>query len=393
MEWIGLTEIIAGWALDGGVDPHSIDPNILHEPYDTVIIKLRQGAKEHELFDVVSTVRLTDARLAAKNAGNGSVHKDEIIKACSISAARNRAGVVLDPIVKRWVSGSGKEGDIDKAVHAIGNLEAGKSFITPLGEADVMESVWRPTFYKPVDTYFQGVPEASLTVIGGPPGTGKTSFLGRLLINAAKQGKKVGFFSLEMTVDQIAKRFMELDKTGLRSKKIRNNILVADGALSRNEIYAEAGRLAAKHDDLYLIGIDFADMIIPDRWSKGGVEQIDEIYRTMAALAKQINVPVIVLSQLNASYIGGRPKVNHLRGSRLIEALAAMVILLYNPEQIDIQQEDPLLDNIPPGYGCFILGKSRYGFKEGATGAVPVEWLGAKGWGEKHGGYIKLFGV
>jgi len=392
MEWLQLSEIIAGKVLKGDIDPHAVDPGILHEPYDAMVIKLRQGAEEHELFDVISTVSIMDARLAADTVKNG-INKDEYIKACAMSSARNRAGVVLDPIVKRWVNGSGREGDIDRAVHAIGAMEAGKSFITPLGEAKALESIWRKTFYGPVDENFYGVPEASLTVIGGPPGTGKTSFLGRLLINAAKNNKKVGFFSLEMTVNQIAKRFMELDKTGLRSKKIRNNILVADGALTINEIYAEAGRLAAKHDDLYLIGVDFADMIIPDKWSKEGVSQIDNVYRTLAALAKQIDTPIIVLSQLNAQYIGGRPRVSHLRGSRLIEALAAMVILLYNPSQIDIEQKDKLLDNLPHDMGCFILGKSRYGFKHGSTGAVPVEWDGEKGWGEKYGDYIRLFGV
>jgi len=119
----------------------------------------------------------------------------------------------------------------------------------------------------------------------------------------------------------------------MKSHERQDKILITDGALTLSEITAEAGRIAAKEDDLHMIGIDFADMIIPEKWRRNSVDIVDDIYRTLAALAKRLRTPVVVLSQLSGGYITGRPRLNHLRGSRLIEALAGMAVMLYNPHQ------------------------------------------------------------
>ena len=263
---------------------------------------------------------------------------------------------------------------------------------TALSEAPALGEVWRTTGYPPLDDTMFGVPESSLTVVGGAPGTGKTSFLLRLLINAAKAGNKVWFASLEMTLAQIAYRTVQIDKT-MTHKAKQERILIADQALTLSEIYSEASRVAANNPDLHLIAVDFADMIVPDRSSAQGVAMIDQTYRTMASLAKQVDVPVIVLSQLNYNYVGGRPRVNHLRGSRLIEALAAMVILLYNPDQIDVEQTDDELGYAGDGIGWIIEGKSRYGFKHGGPIAVPVKWEGGQGWSNEYGDYKRLYSI
>jgi replicative DNA helicase len=256
--------------------------------------------------------------------------------------------------------------------------------------------IWRPTFYEPVDKYLQGLPESSLVTVGGPPGTGKTTFLLRLLIEAAKNSRRTAFFSLEMNMNQIAHRMLEVEKK--LSKKERALILTTDSMHTHDEIYAHASKLATTYPDLYMIGVDFADMIVPERRSYNEVAQIDEIYRTMAGLAKKIGVPVVVLSQLNYNYVGGRPRLNHLRGSRLIEALAAVVILLYNPEQVDVDQGQGKRDNtLPfyPGKAYIQFAKSRYGFVRGTTGAVRVAWDGARGWGAEDGvdGWTSLASV
>ena len=79
-----------------------------------------------------------------------------------------------------------------------------------------------------------------------------------------------------------------------------------------------------------------------------------------------------------------------MRGSRLIEALGAMVILLYNPDQIDVEQGDAELGYAGDGIGWIIEGKSRYGFKYGGPIAVPVPWEGGKGWSNTYGDYKRL---
>jgi len=271
-------------------------------------------------------------------------------------------------------------------------MDGGRMLTTALSDAPPMGNIWRKTGYAPLDDNMFGIPESSLTVIGGAPGVGKTSFLLRLLINAAKDGNKVWFASLEMTLAQIAYRTVQIDKT-MTHKTKQERILIADQALTLSEIYSEGSRVAANHPDLHLIAVDFADMIIPDRHTPQGVAMVDQTYRTMASLAKQIDVPVIVLSQLNYNYVGGRPRVNHLRGSRLIEALGAMVILLYNPDQIDVEQGDDELGYAGDGIGWIIQGKSRYGFKHGGPIAVPVPWCGGKGWSNEYGDYKRLYSI
>jgi len=392
MEWLNRSEVLFGKCVNGEISPNAIEPHILHEPYDRGIMALREGATESDLMDVIGMVALDQAKAAAKNI-NGDV--DKYVIACRESSIRVHTARELDPVIRRWGSGANKEGDIVKAQAALGKMDDGRSYVTPLGEAQELGRVWRKTGYDVWDTHFMGLPESSLTVIGAPPKTGKTSLLGKLLIEGAKNDKTSLFFSLEMRLDQIRHRFEQMDYNAMKSTKRKNKILCVEDALTLEEIYAEAGRVAAEHGHLHIIGVDFADMIIPKRWGRGGeVAIVDETYRTMAAMAKQLDTPVVVLSQLSGSYIGGRPRVNHLRGSRLIEALAAMVVMVYNPDQIDLDQDDEQL-YAGEDVGWLILGASRYGYApmhKGPVG-VAVHWKGEKGWGDAHGRTEKIFAV
>jgi len=389
MEWMNRSEVVFGKVLLNELSPHAVEPETLHPPFGDGIVALRGGASELDMLDIVGMTASDGAKIAARNI-NGNI--DVYIDACRESASRVQAGRMLEPIIKRWSMGECKDGDTDKAIAAVGRMDGGRMLTTALSEAPALGEVWRPTGYAPIDETMFGIPESSLTVVGGAPGTGKTSFLLRLLINAAKEGNKVWFASLEMTLAQIAYRTVQIDKT-MTHKAKQERILIADQALTLSEIYSEASRVSANNPDLHLIAVDFADMIVPDRSSAQGVAMIDQTYRTMASLAKQVDVPVIVLSQLNYNYVGGRPRVNHLRGSRLIEALAAMVILLYNPDQIDVEQADDELGYAGDGIGWIIEGKSRYGFKHGGPIAVPVPWEGGKGWSNEYGDYKRLYSI
>lgn len=389
MEWIARTEVLFGKCLAGQISPHAIEPGIMQEPFNHGILALRDKATEADLMDVIGMVALDQAKVAAKNI-NGKV--EEYVAACRAASVRVRTGNELAPIVTRWQRGDNKDGDMVKAQASIGRMDDGKSFATLLGDAPELGKIWRKSYYSVWDRYFKGLPESSMVVLGAPPKTGKTSLLGRLHIEMAKKQKPTLFFSLEMTLAQVKTRFKQLDPTGMKTKKNMNQIIVVDQALTLSEIYAEAGRIAAETKNLHMISVDFVNMIVPERTHRGQVEQIDDIYRTLAALAKQLDVPVLAVSQLNASYIGGRPRVNHLRGSRLIEALAAQVVLVYNPRQIDVNQEDEEFyqgDDV----GWLILGASRYGFSDKGPIAVATEWRGEKGWGDATGHVKHIFAV
>ena len=387
----GLAEIVTGKALAGEIDPNTIDPSIMPSPYDEVLLGLREGKDTTELMGKVGVSLITGCKNAAEKVNGAGLDYISALERAYIHAS---VGKKLEPLVDKL--SRGEEVDVGKVLSELGRLEREQKVFTPLSQVDPKAAIWRPTFYAPVDRYLQGLPESSMCVCGGPPGTGKTTFLLRLLIEAAKHGKRTAFFSLEMTMNQIAHRLLEIEKK--LTKKERSLILTTDAMHTHDEIYSHASKLVVTHPDLYMIGVDFADMIVPERRSYNGVAQIDEIYRTMASLAKRVGVPVLVLSQLNYNYVGGRPRLNHLRGSRLIEALAAVVILLYNPDQVDVDQGQDKRDNSLPwrhGTAYIQIAKSRYGYVRGTTGAVRVMWDGARGWGAEDGvdGWTSLASV
>lgn len=377
MEWTARSEALFGLCLMGKVDPNSVDPAIMQYPYDEGIRMLKEGAERLELQDTLSFLTVDAAEVSASTIKPRQVQ--DFVELCKQAAVRYEVAELLEPHIKKWHRG--EKSDIGRALEAIRRLEYNTKVLTPMSDVTPLDVVWRPTYYKPHDEYFGGIPEASLIVIGGAPKTGKTTYVVKLAMKMAQKKKKVAFFSLEMTLPQLKHRMVQMD--GRIGKKTMKYIYADDGIWKIMELYSHICNFAANHKDLHCIIVDFADMIMPGEGYGGNrVAFVDNVYYTLAAAAKITNVPVIVLSQLNDKYIGGRPRVNHLRGSRLIEALGAMVILLYNPNLIDVDQKALTLSRAP-GTGWIILGASRYGMQKGTLGAIQVEWNEERGWGDK----------
>ena len=386
MEWTARSEALFGLCLMGKVDPHSVDPAICQYPYDEGIVLLKKGADRLELQDSLSFLLVDAAEISASQIKAKEVK--DFVELCKQSAVRYEVAEMLEPHIKKWKRG--EKSDVGKALEALRRLEYNTKVLTPLSDITPLEVVWRPTYYPPHDEYFEGVPESSLIVIGGAPKTGKTTYVARLALKCAQSKKKVAFFSLEMTLPQLKYRMKQMD--GRCGKETMKYIFGDDGIWQVMELYSHICNFVANNPDLHMIVVDFADMIMPDNnagYNK--VAYIDHIYYTMAAAAKITGVPIIMLSQLNDQYIGGRPRVNHLRGSRLIEGLGAMVILLYNPNLIDVEQKAQALSP-DPGTGWIILGASRYGMAKGSLGAVQVPWDAEKGWGDKVLNWVALAG-
>ena len=381
-DYIDLAEIVVGRALAGEVSSKSINPDSIPEPYDKIIAMLQKGEDITDITDKVGFFPVQTCMAAADSVNGLPV---DYLKMLDRAAIRTDAGRLLRPMLKKLESG--EDIDVGRALQALGKLEKQEQVFVPLSKVTPAEEAWIPTHWPVIDEYLGGIPDASLTVIGGPPGTGKTSFMAKMLMSMAKAGRTTAFFSLEMTLAQVMMRMLQLGKI---TKKEREFILASDQTFSIREIYTHASRLAANHD-LAMVGIDFADRVRSE--GREGVARIDEIYNTCADLAREIDTPVVVLSQLNEGYVGGRPRVNHLRGSRLIEALGALVLLLYNSSAIDVDQgEDPIL-RWYPDTAYIIAGKSRYGFHEGGgVGAIQVDWTGKSGFGEHGECWVPLGG-
>jgi replicative DNA helicase len=293
----------------------------------------------------------------------------------------------------------GEDVDVGKIMAIIQTLEKEQTDFLTMDKVEPakQEELWVPTYYLPWDANvgpnvagLGGVIRGGLSIIGAPPGVGKTTLLLRMFVNMAKASKRVAFFSMEMTLSQVALRMLEMEKL---PKKVRQRILASEEVCPVQEVYAKAARLAAVYPDLYCIGIDFADLMVEGEQTES---MMGDIYKTLAVLAKRTGVPIILISQLSRRYEGGLPRVSHLRYSGMAEATASLVALLYNPDNLWVDMGQTRKDNplpFSPGKAYIILGKSRYGFKHGGIGAFLVDWKGDMGWGETSLGWYPLGGA
>jgi hypothetical protein len=393
MKWMDASEIVAGMCLRVLTDPknkikidaNAVNPQLMYPPYDEIIPMLRDGKEMAEIAIKVGTTAINSAITAADTV-NGGVAPIQYLKALEELATKAIAAQKLEPMLKKLKNG--EDVDLGAAMKIMSDVEFGYTELTPMSQIEPCKGVWMRTGYLPWDEYIGGLPEAGLTIIGASPGVGKTSLMLKIAGTMAqlKENKKkyVAIFTLEMIMSQLTMRALELEDL---SKDVRDRILLADGSMNVEEVYAAASR-AASQFPLCMIAIDFADQMVSGDQNEAAM---GTIYRTLSQLAKKTGIPVLLLSQLNRStYTGGVPKINHLRYSGLAEAMAALIVLIYNPSNILVDTAEKTTLDIIPGRGYLIAGKSRFGFKKGGPGAIMVDWEPATGWSQKHYGYFNL---
>jgi replicative DNA helicase len=386
MDWKSASEIVFGKGMSGEIHPDSVNPTSLYPPYDTALILLRAGKNASDMIVAgVPYSAIEAAMSAAQVADNGDSF--QWLKVLEQTASRAVGGKKLRKEADKLERG--EEADVGAIMTISAQLEMGYKELVPMSDIDPSQAAWVMTGYKPFDEHFGGVPDASLTVIGASPGVGKTSLMLEVAKSLARTytDKSVAIFTLEMLMAQITKRMIEIDKTVKKSEMKR--ILLSEDILGVQEIYAVGARLAAQMS-LSAICIDFADQIVAGEQTEAAMGLI---YRTLSALAKKLRIPVILLSQLNReTYTGGVPRINHLRYSGLAEAMAGLILLIYNPHNIFVEWKDQQLLPIVGGTGYIIEGKSRYGYLHGGPGAVQVDWDGEAGWGKVSRGWFNLGG-
>ena len=259
-------------------------------------------------------------------------------------------------------------------IEEIGNREGSLSGIsTGFEKLDRLTSGWQPS---------------DLIIVAARPGMGKTALALSMARNISVQKKiPVAFFSLEMSSVQLITRLISAE-TGLSSDKLRTgklaphewqqlNMKVSDlesaplyiddsAALTIFELRAKARRLASAHD-IKLIVIDYLQLMNLGSSNKAGnrEQEISTISRNLKALAKELNIPVIALSQLSRAVEtrGGtkRPILSDLRESGAIEQDADIVSFLYRPEYYGITEWDDDMKTPSEGQGEFIVAKHRNG--------------------------------
>ena len=214
-----------------------------------------------------------------------------------------------------------------------------------------------PTGYTPLDDFTGGLKRGEMFVLAARPSIGKTSLGLNIIANVAIKGavrRPVAFFSLEMTDSQIARRLLcseagipesvfwhgtfndnDMVKLTAAAANIRNAQLFIDptGGLTISELRAKARRLKNEHD-IQLIVIDYLQLMHADSRVDGRQQEVAEISGGIKKLAKDLDVPVLVLAQLNREIDknaspNARPKLAHLRESGAIEQDADIVTFLH----------------------------------------------------------------
>lgn len=276
------------------------------------------------------------------------------------------------------------------------SMERGTTEVGTIGEAakEVLERIDRrmvgtvglSSGYPALDKLIDGFQDGHFVVIGARPSMGKTAIALNMADHISMTERApVHFVSLEMGKVELAERLM-VSRAGVANIKLRQPDSMSD--LERERIYTTYGKIRDTEfrvDDtsartveqivqsarrlkvkrgIRMIFVDYLQLIVPERDSRGSREEhVSRVSQRLKALARELQVPIVCLSQLNRAAekrTDNRPLMSDLRESGSIEQDADIVLLMHRPEYYDAAER--------PGYAELIVGKNR----NGPTGSVDL---------------------
>lgn len=233
------------------------------------------------------------------------------------------------------------------------------------------------TGFSKLDEITGGLEGGDVIVIGARPGVGKSAFTSQIILEMAKAGKRIGFYNLEMSEKQVYERLLS-NQSGIRLNRIRRaiqflgdekerferanqtlgkmDILISSGTKSVSEIRNEC-----RHQELDCIIIDYLQLVRADTRYQSRASEVGAISKAIKALAMELNVPIIALSQLNRTSEmreTKEPTMGELREAGDIEQDASIIILLWNLDNEDKTRKGLKVDKNRQGE----LGKIVYRF-------------------------------
>ncbi len=244
------------------------------------------------------------------------------------------------------------------------------------------------TGMRDLDVKINGLNNSDLILLAARPAMGKTAFALNLCLNVAKKyNKTVAMFSLEMSREQLAMRLLSIESfvdgqkmaTGKLTEEEWTKLGMASSALSQTDIrvddnpsitVAEMNAKLRRLDNLGLVIVDYLQLMNGSGYGKNSdsrVNVVSDISRSLKIMAKELNVPVVCLSQLSRGPEGRtdkRPMLSDLRESGAIEQDADEVLFLYRDEYYNENTEDK-------GIAECIVSKNRHG----EVGTVKLQWI------------------
>lgn len=262
-----------------------------------------------------------------------------------------------------------------------------------------------PTGFSDLDDLTSGLQRGEMIIIAARPSMGKTALALNMIENMAMHGKGVGLFSLEMGKQQLVQRLLAA-RSGIDSQRLRRNMLRAEDyralmtacdemmeapifiddtpGISMHQMRAKARRMVEKHDIKAII-IDYLQLMSTGKRVESRQLEVSEMSRGVKEMARELNLPVICLSQLNRAAEhreGHRPRMSDLRESGSIEQDADVVAMLHREEyyhQNDENWQEQMEQFAAQGeshrdlrgVGELIVAKQR----NGPTGTVRLTWV------------------
>ncbi|KSV58112.1 replicative DNA helicase [Acetivibrio ethanolgignens] len=243
------------------------------------------------------------------------------------------------------------------------------------------------TGFYDLDYKTAGLQPSDLILVAARPSMGKTAFVLNIAEHVAVKDKKTtAIFSLEMSKDQLVKRMLamnsKVDSQAIRSgelkdddwvklvesvKEIGSSGLIIDDTpgISISELRSKCRKYKLEHD-LGLVIIDYLQLMTGNRKTESRQQEVSDISRSLKALAREINAPIVALSQLSRAVEqrpDKRPMLSDLRESGAIEQDADVVMFIYRDDYYNKDTEEP-------GVAEIIIGKQR----NGPTGTVKLGW-------------------
>jgi replicative DNA helicase len=352
-----------------------------HEPIDIVSLGERLRT-DGSLDRVGGRSYLGELTTAAASPGNISHYADVVSKKQImrelIEASYRIAEAAFDETRDSLEVLDGAEKDI----YQIGNRAATHKFVAM---GDILPETWESianrgkdgmrgvsTGFKDMDTLLSGLQPSDLVILAARPSMGKTSLALDIARHAAVQNNvPVGIFSLEMSSGQLVERMLAAESY-VNAWKLRTGTVSAEEELSRlrdameslskapifiddkpaNNILAmrAVARRLKRERGIGLIVVDYLQLMAPTYTKQGDsmVQQVTEISRSLKALAREIDVPVLALSQLSRAVEqrGGKPRLSDLRDSGSIEQDADVVMFIHREDKKNPESDRPNIAEI-----------------------------------------------
>ncbi|MEX1276192.1 MAG: replicative DNA helicase, partial [Bacteroidota bacterium] len=374
------------------------------EPVDliTLIDELRRRA---ELEKVGGEYYLTELTTKVTSSANIEYHAHIVLEKALMRQLIVSSSDVISRAYNETEDALDLLDEAEQKIFQISEQRMKKSFITMNtavhSTMEMIESIHGkhsgvtgvPSAFTEVDNYTGGFQKSDLIIVAGRPSQGKTAFVLSVARNASIiHDVPVGFFSLEMSSQQLVLRLIcaeaRVDAHSVRTGRLpedewrklstsvgklyKAKIFIDDTpALSVLEIRAKARRLKAEHN-VGMIVVDYLQLMQGPKNAQSREQEISTISRSLKALAKEINIPVIALSQLNRAVEARgdkRPVLADLRESGAIEQDADVVLFVHRPEMYNIMSDDN--NESTEGIAEIIVGKQR----NGPTGTARMAFI------------------